>query len=108
MKLFRIFLCAVIGLSVACQETPSKEITEEPSVAPAIVSNENSDENAYKGLDEKILKHLIPKEIPADFPKYREGETQEEYKARAIIWGKENLELIKPEYRKKVAEFRTK
>ncbi len=105
MKLFRTFLPLIIGfLVIACQDGPSEKTIQKPVTTSADVSQERN----YKGKEEKILNHLTVKEIPADFPIYKDGETKEEYRTRTIMWAKENLELIKPEYRKKVENFQIK
>ncbi|HET8837869.1 MAG TPA: hypothetical protein VFM82_02620 [Flavobacteriaceae bacterium] len=105
MKLFRgVPLLVLCLLVLGCQDNPSSKTLP----APVVVSNELSQKDKYKGMKEKILEHLTVKEIPADFPVYRDGETQKEYKIRTMLWAKENLDLVKPEYRKRVENFQKK
>jgi hypothetical protein len=57
--------------------------------------------DGYMGKKEEVLKRLAISEIPADFPRYKEGTPAGEYKKLMRAWGKLNQDLIKEEYRKK-------
>ncbi len=59
--------------------------------------------DGYMGKKEQILKNLIVDEIPADFPKYKNGLSAEEYKMLIQKWGKNNQNLFTEEYKQKRA-----
>ena len=56
----------------------------------------------YMGKQKEILAKLNVKEIPADFPKYKEGMAVEDYKKMMKLWMKNNKDLLNPEFKKKM------
>ena len=57
--------------------------------------------DGYMGKKSEILKRLSVSEIPADFPKYKEGTSVGEYKKQMKAWSKQNQDLVKEEFKKK-------
>ncbi|PCI96747.1 MAG: hypothetical protein COB15_09165 [Flavobacteriales bacterium] len=57
--------------------------------------------DGYMGKKEEILKRLTVTDVPADFPKYKEGTPAGEYKKQMKTWGEANQSLIKEAFKKK-------
>lgn len=59
----------------------------------------------YGNLEKEIVDALIKRQIPAGFPEFDEKtESVEVYKNRINVWYKSNLDLLNPEFRKKIIE----
>ncbi|MBL7894013.1 MAG: hypothetical protein JNK50_01880 [Bacteroidia bacterium] len=59
----------------------------------------------YGNLEKEIVDALIKRQIPAGFPEFNEKtETVDAYKSRINVWYKNNLDLLNPEFRKKLIE----
>lgn len=59
----------------------------------------------YGNLEKEIVDALIKRQIPAGFPEFNEkAETLDAYKGRLNVWYKDNLDLLNPEFRKKLTE----
>jgi hypothetical protein len=54
----------------------------------------------YMGKKEAILKRLISNQIPASLPKYKSGQSSEDYMTQIRSWSKTHPELLKEKYRK--------
>tara|TARA_R110002111_G_scaffold89036_2_gene138675 strand:- start:249 stop:563 length:315 start_codon:yes stop_codon:yes gene_type:complete len=61
------------------------------------VSSESSSDD-YMGYEDQILKRLVVKKIPQDFPKPLLGQTREEYKETMFTWFRENLDMVEKKY----------
>ena len=77
----------------------SREIAVEKKKANSLPVLNTTD--GYMGKKSEILKRLTVTEIPADFPKYKEGTLAGDYKKKMRAWKKNNLNLLKEEYKKK-------
>ncbi|MGE0562678.1 MAG: hypothetical protein AB7O47_12745 [Flavobacteriales bacterium] len=55
-------------------------------------------EGQYLNYNKVIMERSVSGKIPVDFPKHIIGQSSEQYKEVILIWARQNLNLIKPEY----------
>lgn len=52
----------------------------------------------YMNYEESIKERTVSGQIPADFPKYKFGQSAQQYETIMKEWGKNHLDQIKPQY----------
>lgn len=95
-----IFIASV-GFSQSNIEakTEARKISADNKVETKARPITNND--GYMDQSRKIMTKLAAKVIPSDFPKYKQGQTKEEYKEVIVIWMKNNLDLLEPTFKEK-------
>ena len=108
MKTLQINL-AVAGIFLMTSFTVNAQTSKEntPSTRPtvttkAIAKKPTRPVSDYMNMEKKIMTWTIAGNIPATLPKYKKGQTKEEYHEVLRVWAKNNLNLIKNEYHAKV------
>ena len=76
-------------------EIPTTKKTAVVNTSPANTTNRASE---YLSMEKVIIAWSIADEIPSNFPKHQVGQNKEQYVEVMKSWGKNNLNLIKPEY----------
>lgn len=88
-----LFIFFSIGISFG---QSSQSISSSESKNTNVSTETSSD--GYMGYEEQILKRLVVKKIPQDFPKAKLGQTREEYKETMFAWFRENLDMVEVKY----------
>jgi Ni/Co efflux regulator RcnB len=98
------------GKSNTLQRAEAKKTaTQVNKVSTTNVEKNNTKNSEYMGMENKIKGWTISNEIPAEFPKYKEGQTKEEYSTIVKEWSRNNLKFFKKEHHTKfTAKSRTK
>lgn len=106
MKLSKITLtiAALVfaTMSYAQSSVQSKVEARKVSSQSKVDSKSITNNDGYMNQSREILSRLKVKEIPASFPKYKEGQTREEYKEVMMEWAKANKEMLNPEFKRKL------
>jgi len=93
------------------QRTEAKQNTQltkesQSKLTPSDEERMASRYSEYMNLEKRIISWTISGKIPSSFPKYKKGQTKEEYNAIIKSWGKSNLSLIKKELRQRITGAR--
>ncbi len=110
MKLTKLTLViagmTIAGLSYGQSSVETKTEARKVAAGNKIEAKSHpiNNNDGYMGESRKILSKLNVKQIPASLPKYKEGQTKEEYKAAIISWMKANKNLLNAEFKKKFEE----
>jgi hypothetical protein len=100
------FMITVVSFGQAAEVNPTREDVLDKRKVILAKNKKNelpvlNTTDGYMGKKLEILKRLSVSEIPADFPKYKEGTSAGEYKKQMKAWGKLNQNLVKQEYSKR-------
>ena len=108
MKTLQINL-AIVGIFLMTSFTVNAQTNKgnTPSTRPIVTSKTIAQKptrpvSDYMNMESKIKAWIITGNIPATLPKYKKGQTKEEYQGILRAWAKNNLNLIKKEYHAKV------
>ncbi|MCB0401886.1 MAG: hypothetical protein KDD41_07370 [Flavobacteriales bacterium] len=88
-------LCITFGVSNGQNNAATGSKTSQINQASTDVNDD------YMGKKEKILRMLNVKEIPATFPKYTAGLSEQDYRMQVKSWLEKNEQFWSDEYKKK-------